>query len=519
MIGAPYQLLPPLSAEDRAALEASIVEHGVLVPVEYDEFGNILDGHHRVEICESLGLCDWPRFVRKGLSEADKRSIARELNVSRRHLTAEQKRGLIADQLRDTPTISSRAIAAMLGVSDKTVAAVRKQLVDGAEIPHHEEFEGRDGVKQPARKTIRTTFLPEPDNVRELMGTAKAIRTRQREVSRQVRGEIINAIAERGQVTAGAMPVAAFPIVYADPPWEQEAWSDETGQDRGLMYPAMHLDDIKALFSAPPLSGKPLAGAPHPNDRSPATPDAALFLWVTANRLDDGIDVLRAWGFDYVTCQVWDKVDIGMGRWVRDRHEILLIGKRGNFPAPLPGTQAASLYAERKGKHSAKPAFFAEMIERLYPDMRKIELFCRSPRPGWHAWGFEADPAETDGAEACLPEASNAGARRRAKATAAAQARPSVTAVELARFKALSALDAGLPCSGSMIVALVEAGLAWDRREDGGYLTDAGKALLAELDAAVTAASDGDAVHVREPETGKTRKAKRGKPGDKAVAL
>ncbi len=62
----PYQLLPPLSAEDYAALEASIIEHGVLVPVEYDEGGNILDGHHRVAICESLGLVDWPRFVRKG---------------------------------------------------------------------------------------------------------------------------------------------------------------------------------------------------------------------------------------------------------------------------------------------------------------------------------------------------------------------------------------------------------------------------------------------------------------------
>ncbi len=44
-----YQLLPPLSPEDFAALEASIIEHGVLVPVEYDEEGNILDGHHRVQ--------------------------------------------------------------------------------------------------------------------------------------------------------------------------------------------------------------------------------------------------------------------------------------------------------------------------------------------------------------------------------------------------------------------------------------------------------------------------------------
>ncbi|WP_099864709.1 MT-A70 family methyltransferase [Pararhizobium haloflavum] len=410
-----YQLLPPLSADDRAALEASIVQHGVLVPVEYDENGEILDGHHRVEICESLGLVDWPRFVRKGLAEDEKRTLARELNVSRRHLNAEQKRALIADQLRDTPSISSRAIAAMLGAHHSTVEKVRKDLEATGEISQLDATEGLDGRERP-RKAIRTAFMPEPDNARELMATVKAIRTRQREHGRKVRTDLINEIAARGEASAGTMPRAAYPILYADPPWEQEAWSDETGQDRGLMYPPMPLDAIKGLLSSPPLSGKPLAGAPYPNDRSPATRDALLFLWVTSNRLDDGIDVLRAWGFDYVTCLIWDKETIGMGRWVRDRHEILLLGKRGNFPAPLPGTQAASVHAERKGRHSAKPVHFAAMIERLYPEMRKLELFQRTeslaeddPRRSgqWDFWGFESDSAtsSSSGGVADMPAA------------------------------------------------------------------------------------------------------------------
>jgi N6-adenosine-specific RNA methylase IME4/ParB-like chromosome segregation protein Spo0J len=386
-----YQLLPPLSDDDRAALEASIVAHGVLVPVEYDEDGNILDGHHRVEICESLGLVDWPRFVRKGLSEEEKRSVARELNISRRHLTAAQKRELIADQLRETPSISSRAIAAMLGVSDKTVASVRRDMEATAEIPQLTETEGRDGKNRPARKTIRTAFLPEPDNARELMATAKSIRDRQREHGRRVRTDLINEIAARGTVQAGTMPVAAYPILYADPPWEQEAWSDETGQDRGLMYPAMELDAIKQLCAG---------------DASPATRDAMCFLWVTSNRVHFGIDVLQAWGFAFVTMMTWDKIDIGMGRIIRDRSEHLMIGKRGDFPAPLPGTQAPSVHAEKKGRHSAKPCFFAEMIERLYPDMRKLELFQREAslapddvrrNGGWSFWGFEAGEGGADG--------------------------------------------------------------------------------------------------------------------------
>jgi N6-adenosine-specific RNA methylase IME4 len=79
-----------------------------------------------------------------------------------------------------------------------------------------------------------------------------------------------------------------------------------------------------------------------------------------------------------------------MGRWFRDRHELLLIGVRGKFPAPTPGTQGQSIFSERRGEHSAKPEFVAEEIERLWPHLPKIELFRRGPpRPGWAAWGDE----------------------------------------------------------------------------------------------------------------------------------
>jgi len=382
----PFQVMPPPSAEDRAALEESIIRHGVLTPVDYDEAGNILDGHTRVEICESLGLVDWPRFIRKGLDDAEKRTLARELNVARRHLTAAQKRELIEGQLRDTPSISSRAIAAMLGVNDKTVTKVRDRLIATAEIPQLETTEGRDGKER--RRPIRTAFLPEAANVREFMSTAKDIRDRQREHSRAVRTDLIKAIAEKGTVTAGEMPVAAFPVIYADPPWEQEAYSDETGQDRGLSYPAMPLDDIKALCTG---------------DRSPATRDAILLLWVTASRLKDGLDVMEAWGFTYKSHVVWDKVNIGLGRWVRDRHELLLIGTRGNFPGLIPGTQPHSLYSETKDRHSVKPTWFASQIDRLWPDLPKLELFQRKDslhfadvrlNGTWSFWGFEAGSAD-----------------------------------------------------------------------------------------------------------------------------
>jgi ParB-like chromosome segregation protein Spo0J len=140
-----YQVLPPLSEDDFAALKADIAARGVLIPVEYDEEGKILDGHHRVRDCRELGISEWPKFIRAGLDEAGKRLHARQLNVARRHLTQDQKRALISDQLRETPERSNRQIARDLGVDHKTVADRRTELESTGEIPQLEKTVGADG--------------------------------------------------------------------------------------------------------------------------------------------------------------------------------------------------------------------------------------------------------------------------------------------------------------------------------------------------------------------------------------
>lgn len=378
-----YQLLPRLSAEEFASLEQSIITHGVLVPVEYDEAGEIIDGHHRVEICESLGLVDWPRFVRKGLSEIDKRKLSRELNFARRHLTTAQKQAVISDQLRDTPSISSRAIAGMLGVHHSTVETVRKRMVDGGEISHHEEVEGRDGVVQPARKAIKTAFVPDQPNVGEYMKGAKIIRAEKQKISHAVRLAHMEMIATQGEATA---PIwwkddaegPTYPIIYADPPWRFPAYSEVTGREKSAEnhYPTMDLASILDLGC-------------------PATADAALFLWITD--LDNGLACMKAWGFTPKSYWGWEKeypgAQLGTGYWGFDNLELLLIGTRGKFPAPLQGTQPKKLTKHPVRGHSQKPDFHAEQIERLWPGVPKLEMFTRAPRPGWHAWGYEAGGA------------------------------------------------------------------------------------------------------------------------------
>jgi ParB-like chromosome segregation protein Spo0J len=188
-----YQVMPPLQPEDFDALLGDIKARGVLVPVEYDEDGNILDGHHRVKACEQLGITEWPRFIRKGLTEDEKRAHARQLNLARRHLNRDQKRELIKAQLVETPERSNRQVAEALGVDHKTVQAVRSEGESIGEIPQCDR-QTSDGRKYPAqrkpapapkakpeaepvRKPLRTAYVdPTPEGRKEALDTAKQIR-------------------------------------------------------------------------------------------------------------------------------------------------------------------------------------------------------------------------------------------------------------------------------------------------------------------------------------------------------
>jgi ParB-like chromosome segregation protein Spo0J len=79
--------------DEYEALRENILEKGVIEPVITDEYGNIIDGHHRVRACKELGI-EYPTRVIEGLSEEQKQDLSVELNMHRRHLTKEQKREL-----------------------------------------------------------------------------------------------------------------------------------------------------------------------------------------------------------------------------------------------------------------------------------------------------------------------------------------------------------------------------------------------------------------------------------------
>ena len=204
---------------------------------------------------------------------------------------------------------------------------------------------------------------------REILLAAKEIRNRRAEEKRAERIERIIEIS-KGNKTFG---VEKYPLILADPPWKFKVYDAESGLDSAAdaHYPTMETTDIAAL-------------------EIPAAQHCILFLWSTVPHLPEALQVMASWGFEYKSNFVWVKDRAGLGYRVRNQHEHLLIGIRGDIPTPLPAVTPSSVIQAPRREHSRKPDEAYELIERMYPELPKIELFARNSRPGWDAWGNQA---------------------------------------------------------------------------------------------------------------------------------
>lgn len=163
-----------------------------------------------------------------------------------------------------------------------------------------------------------------------------------------------------------------FHCIVADPPWNESGGGRiKRGADRH--YPLMKTPQIIELMASCPLY-------------QPAE-NAHMYLWVTNNFLRDGLAVLDALGWRYVTMLTWAKEGkIGLGQYYRGMTEHVLFAVRGVQPA-LARTESTLILAPR-GAHSVKPQAFYDRVERVSPGPR-LEMFARIHRPGWTAWGNE----------------------------------------------------------------------------------------------------------------------------------
>lgn len=174
-----------------------------------------------------------------------------------------------------------------------------------------------------------------------------------------------------------------FSTIYADPPWR---FSNRTGKvapehKRLNRYETMELEDIKALPVADIASDK-----------------SHLYMWVPNALLPEGLEVMKAWGFEYKSNIVWEKVrkdggpdGRGVGFYFRNVTEILLFGIRGDKNRTLaPARSQVNVIRTIKREHSRKPDEMIDLIERCSPGPY-LEMFARGDREGWAMWGNQAD--------------------------------------------------------------------------------------------------------------------------------
>ena len=172
-------------------------------------------------------------------------------------------------------------------------------------------------------------------------------------------------------------PDKKYNIIYADPPWQYKRNGNHSAESR---YDVMLLQDIKNLKV---------------NDI--AEDQSHLYMWVTNPLLKEGLDVCKAWGFDYKTLITWIKTykdgtpEMGMGYYFRGCTEHIIFGVRGKMKCINKTTR--NMFQEVNPKaHSKKPAMVKDLIINTSGDLPRIELFARNVglfSDGWDYWGNE----------------------------------------------------------------------------------------------------------------------------------
>ena len=388
------QLRPELVAE----LAESIEVRGLLQPIVLRPRGAgywLVAGRHRFEAVRQCGQDHIRAVVLDGLdadtallAEIDENLVRADLSPAERAMHLARRKELYEKLRPETK----------LGATGKGRAKIRQNgeannrfTKDAASKTRRSERTIQREVERAAKITgladVVGTSLDNADNLDRL---AKLPATTQRDlISRAKAGEKIKVsvavmkerrarremeLADATERAASTLGHKVYAVIYADPPWRYDnVPMGDVARQNEQHYPSMALEDIKAL-------------------RIPAADDCVLFLWATVPLLPEALAVMSAWGFTYKSASTWVKDKAGIGYWVRGVVEHLLIGRRGDVPAPAPGDQFPGVIGAPRGRHSEKPDIFAEHIARLFPNVPKLEMFARDKRDDWDVWGNEAPP-------------------------------------------------------------------------------------------------------------------------------
>lgn len=364
--------------------------------------GLILDGRNRyragllAEVVPKDATGDCFRAF-DAATDGDPLTFVLSKNLTRRHLNDDQRR-MVAARLvsmgrgrpSDNPAecgIKVPEAARLVNTDRAGTERARTVQANGSLELQAAVDHGKLSVSSAAQAAKLPVELQRDIAQKAETGKANVVRTVIKQASRNAKEQAL------GQKQA-ALPDKKYGVILMDPEWQFQVWSRATGLDRSAdnHYPT---SDMRMLLMRE--IGKITAK------------DCMCAMWVTD--LTNGVRLMESYGFQVKSRFIWVKdiiegprnaegkrtyVEVGpagTGYWARDRAEILLIGTRGDFPAPAPGTQGESVWFAARGEHSEKPENAYLWIEKHWPSLPKIELNARAARAGWDRWGNEAPPA------------------------------------------------------------------------------------------------------------------------------
>lgn len=389
-------IFPMIDDEAFPSFKADIETNGLLEPIIMLD-GMILDGRNRHKAVMEIGdrgllsWVEWGAYCKENSLDITPLDYVISKNMARRHLTESQRSMSAA---RATTMKQGERTDLKKGPLDNTEPSANLRNVSAGDAANM--FKVSERSVSSANRVINDGV----ERLKELVDQGKVVVSVAEELARLAKGEQekilaenevskLKSIAKRSEVLRKrppvsdadqSLPLGRYSVIYCDPPWSFDVWSG-AGTDRSAEnhYPTMTLEQMQAMDVG-----------------SIADVDCVLLMWAVMPQLQEALDLIRAWGFEYKTVAFnWvktnkknDKPFMGMGYWTRANSEICLLAVKGS-PKRVSASVSQVVITPRR-EHSRKPDEVYGLIEELLPGPY-VELFARTQRDGWGAWGNQSN--------------------------------------------------------------------------------------------------------------------------------
>lgn len=362
-------LIPALSAEEYAQLEANILNEGIREPI-ITWNGYIIDGHNRYDIATRFNL-EYKTTSKHFSSEVDVKIWMANNQLGRRNLSDYVKGELMEEIEKLEKEKGEKNLKTNIGenqrlsINDKGKTHNTREIISnklGWSTGKKAQF---DVVKKKAPEEIKEKLR---NNELTIHAAYQEIKKEEKKTQRieEINKQLI-------EIETGNMPEleGLFDVISVDPPWNYEGENkkitsfDSVGRRVANPYPEMSTEEIKKI-------------------ELPLKKDSIVFLWTTHKFLPDAFEILKKWNLQYKATLVWNKEKMGMGAWFRMQCEFCLVGIKGK--PYFENTKYRDILTEARREHSRKPDCFFSMIEEITLG-RRLEYFSREKRNGWEVFG------------------------------------------------------------------------------------------------------------------------------------